>query len=117
MVWYFHIFKNFPVCCDPLKTFSVVNEAEEYTWFIQTMSPECLTGESYVMRFKILNLLFLQLIQKSGGLLFIFDNKNEQEGKRTDARDFPGSPVVKTLPSNAGVAGSILGLVAKIPHA
>ena len=32
-------------------------------------------------------------------------------------RDFPGSPVVKTLPSNAGGAGSIPGLGAKIPHA
>ena len=32
-------------------------------------------------------------------------------------RDFPGGPVVKTSPSNAGGAGSILGLRAKIPHA
>ena len=30
--------------------------------------------------------------------------------------NFPGSPVVKTLPSNAGGAGSILGRGAKIPH-
>ena len=28
MVWYSHLFKNFPVCCDPHKGFSVVNEAE-----------------------------------------------------------------------------------------
>ena len=29
MVWYFHLFKNFPVCCDPqVKGFSIVNEAE-----------------------------------------------------------------------------------------
>ena len=34
-----------------------------------------------------------------------------------DGRDFPGGPVVKTLPSNAGGAGSIPGLGAKIPHA
>ena len=28
-VWYSHLFKNFPVCCDPhIKGFSVVNEAE-----------------------------------------------------------------------------------------
>ena len=32
-------------------------------------------------------------------------------------RDFPGSPVVKTLPFNAGGAGSVLGQGAKIPHA
>ena len=31
--------------------------------------------------------------------------------------DFPGGPVVKTLPSNAGGAGSIPGQEAKIPHA
>ena len=32
-------------------------------------------------------------------------------------RDFPGGPVVKTSPSNAGGAGSIPGRGAKIPHA
>ena len=31
--------------------------------------------------------------------------------------DFPGGPVVKTSPSNAGGAGSIPGQRAKIPHA
>ena len=31
--------------------------------------------------------------------------------------DFPGGPVVKTLPSNAGGEGSIPGGRAKIPHA
>ena len=30
--------------------------------------------------------------------------------------DFPGSPVVKTLPSNAGGVGSIPGWGAKMPH-
>ena len=30
---------------------------------------------------------------------------------------FPGGPVVKTLPSSAGGAGSIPGQEAKIPHA
>ena len=28
MVWYSHLLKNFPVCCDPHKGFSVINEAE-----------------------------------------------------------------------------------------
>ena len=32
-------------------------------------------------------------------------------------RDFPGSPVVKSSPSNSGGAGSIAGWGAKIPHA
>ena len=65
-VWYSYLFKNSLICCDPHKGFSVVNEAEEYTWFIQTMSPECLTGKSSVMRFKILNLLFLHLFKRAG---------------------------------------------------
>ena len=29
MVWYFHLLKNFPVCCDPpVKDFGIVNKAE-----------------------------------------------------------------------------------------
>ena len=32
-------------------------------------------------------------------------------------RDFSGSPVVKTLPSNTWAAGSIPGQGARIPHA
>ena len=36
--------------------------------------------------------------------------------KNLYSRDFPGGPVVKTLPSNAGGAGSIPGQGAKIPH-
>ena len=35
----------------------------------------------------------------------------------THSWDFPGGPVVKTLSSNAGGAGSIPGRGAKIPHA
>ena len=31
--------------------------------------------------------------------------------------DFPGGPVVKNLPSNAGDAGSIPGLGIRFPHA
>ena len=33
------------------------------------------------------------------------------------SRDFPGGPVVKASPSNAGGKGSIPGWGAKIPHA
>ena len=36
---------------------------------------------------------------------------------KNNNRDFPGGPVVKTLPSNAGDKGSIPGQEAKIPHA
>ena len=37
--------------------------------------------------------------------------------KKSDNRDFPGGPVVKTSPSNARGVGSIPGQGAKIPHA
>ena len=37
--------------------------------------------------------------------------------KISRGRDFPGSPVVKTLPSNAGDVGSIPAWGDKIPHA
>ena len=36
---------------------------------------------------------------------------------KTDHKDFPGGPVVKNPPCNAGDAGSIPGHRAKIPHA
>ena len=40
-----------------------------------------------------------------------------QTVRNSSARDFPGGPVVKTLPSIAGIAGSIPGQGAKISHA
>ena len=36
---------------------------------------------------------------------------------KMESRDFPGGPVVKNLPSNAGDSGSIPGGGTKIPHA
>ena len=36
VVWYSHLFKNFPVCCSAHKGFSVVNEADvflAFSWF------------------------------------------------------------------------------------
>ena len=36
---------------------------------------------------------------------------------KRSTRDFPGGPVVKNLPSNAGDVGSITGQGIKIPHA
>ena len=37
--------------------------------------------------------------------------------KKEGKRDFPGGPVVKNPPSNAGDTGSIPGQRTKIPHA
>ena len=39
VVWYSHLFKNFPVCSDPHKGFSLVSEAEvdvflEFSYFL-----------------------------------------------------------------------------------
>ena len=36
---------------------------------------------------------------------------------KKEMKDFPSDPVVKTLPSKAGVAGTILDRGVKIPHA
>ena len=33
MVWYSHLLKNFPVCCDLLKDFNVVNEGDVFLEF------------------------------------------------------------------------------------
>ena len=50
---------------------------------------------------------------------FIFMKKfsESQNGNKKMHRDFPGGPVVKNLPSNAGHAGSIPSQGTKIPHA
>ena len=37
--------------------------------------------------------------------------------QKTENRDFPGGPVAKKPPSNAGDVGSIPGQGTKIPHA
>ena len=44
-------------------------------------------------------------------------SRMEIETLKEKGRDFPGNPVVKNLPSNAGDAGSIPGRETKIPHA
>ena len=41
----------------------------------------------------------------------------DNHSKNTKQGDFPGGPVVKNPPSNAGDVGSIPGWGAKIPHA
>ena len=45
------------------------------------------------------------------------ENQIRKLGKKSYHRDFPGSPVVKALPFNAGGAASIPGEGAKIQHA
>ena len=47
----------------------------------------------------------------------IFSNHTTMRLEINYKRDFPGGPVVKNLPSNAGDAGSIPGQGTKIPHA
>ena len=45
------------------------------------------------------------------------ERKKEAEHLFKEIRDFPGGPVVKTLPSNAEYVALIPGGGAKIPHA
>ena len=42
---------------------------------------------------------------------------DQHKSMRRDVGDFPGGPVVKNLPSNAGDVGLISGEGTKIPHA
>ena len=50
-------------------------------------------------------------------VLEIYWRESHQCGQRFELRDFPGGPVVKNLPYNAGDSGSIPGQGTKIPHA
>ena len=43
--------------------------------------------------------------------------EESQRNKDKNGGDFPGGPVVKSLPSSAGSVGSIPGQGTKIPHA
>ena len=51
-----------------------------------------------------------KVVQPCNGILFGHE-------KKWSTRDFPGGPVVKNPPSNAGDAGSIPDRGPKIPHA
>ena len=53
----------------------------------------------------------------TGSLISVADAAREQEDAKASWRDFPGGPLVKTSPPNAGSAGSIPGQGGKIPHA
>ena len=41
----------------------------------------------------------------------------DEQAQKVVPRDFPGRPVIRNLPSNAGDLGSIPGQGTKIPHA
>ena len=58
----------------------------------------------------VLHMLSLVPTNNSAALRLLF-LKNQRQ------RDFPGGPVFKISPSNAGGAGSIPGQGAKVPHA
>ena len=45
------------------------------------------------------------------------ESERERKSENICGGDFPGGPVVKNPPSNAGDAGSIPGWGTKIPHA
>ena len=38
MIWYFHLFKNFPVFCDLHKGFDIVNKAEVHVFLVFSCS-------------------------------------------------------------------------------
>ena len=61
-------------------------------------------------------------LQSSQGIFIVFPPPKSKLALNSSSRglntwDFPGSPVIKTLPSNAGKSGSKLDQGAKIPHA
>ena len=65
VVWYFHLLKNFPVCCDPHKSFSQVSETDFFLEFccsmiqwmlaiwslvpLSLLNPACTSGSSWFM--------------------------------------------------------------------
>ena len=60
--------------------------------------------------------------RKTKSTSFIYERKNKTSKKNPHRvnnciRDFPGGPVVKNPPSNAGDVGLIPGWETKIPHA
>ena len=52
-----------------------------------------------------------------GGQWRSMEKDRKEMLKMVTVRDFPGGPVVRTSPSNAGGAGSLPGRGAEIPHA
>ena len=74
MVWYSHLFQNFPVCCDPHKGFGIVNKAEvdvilEFSCFFDdpTDAGNLISGSSALSKssLKIWNFM-VQVLLKPG---------------------------------------------------
>ena len=57
------------------------------------------------------------MVTKKRDSSYTYKDKIDFKSKTVTRWDFPGGPVVKTLPSSAGGEGSITGQGAKIPHA
>ena len=55
--------------------------------------------------------------QREGRADWVKDRLLAARIRKGETGDFPGGPVVKNLPSNAGDVGSITGRGTKIPHA
>ena len=53
---------------------------------------------------------------EGGGIMTTTESGRSVSSRARVLGDFPSSPLVKTLPSNAGSMGSMPGLGAKIPH-
>ena len=71
MAWYFYLFKNSPVCCDPHKDFSVVSEAEVDFFFSQN-SFACSTIQQMLAVWSLVPLPFLNSAYTSGISRFMY---------------------------------------------
>ena len=109
VVWYSHLFKNFPVCCDSQsQSFSIVSEEEtdvllEFSWFFcDATDVGSLVSGSFALSkhsFYIWKLLVYILLKPS---LKDFMHNFASMG-------FPGVSASKESTCNAGDLGSILG--------
>ena len=72
MVWYSDLFQNFPVCCDPHKSFSIANVAEVYIFlelscfFYDPVAVGSLISGSFVFSKSSLNIWNFLVLLKPG---------------------------------------------------
>ena len=103
-----------------------------YKWNHTVCDPSCLASftKYHVFQIHIIGSVGLSFLLPTSSkiwwfefciTLFTFLNISSSSGNGTNKNiypgDFPGSPEVKTSPSNAGGAGSVPGKGVKIPHA